>query len=173
MTKGCLGAEGETSSAPLAWWRAPLERRAPAEEEEEEGEEGDEGAGSRSASRRRPLKWAPTADSIASSTALSGMVSASRRRRRRSPIDRDPVASGFAAVPVPRPESGGESRSGFLNRRKINFPSHPRFCGAWCVTACATVGCWWTETVTCGAEDGDGSSSARSLAGEHGFASYS
>jgi len=45
----------------------------------EEGEEGEDGEERRSASRRRPLKWAPTAASMTSSTAFSGIASQRRR----------------------------------------------------------------------------------------------
>nr|CAB3453883.1 unnamed protein product [Digitaria exilis] len=73
MTKGCRTAEGEASSSaaaatvPLEWAAAAGEALA------EEGEDGAEGEERRSASRRRPLKWAPTAASMTSKcTFLSG-----------------------------------------------------------------------------------------------------
>ena len=100
MTKGCLAAGGEASSTaaaaavPLAL-TAPLEWVAAAGEAlAEEGEDGEDGEERRSASRRRPLKWAPTAASMTSSTAFSGIALPA------PPADRDSgLIRGFG-VPV-------------------------------------------------------------------------
>jgi hypothetical protein len=82
MTKGCRTAGREASSGAAAAgeavpfvWTVPLECAAVAALAEE-GEDGAEGEERRSASMRRPLKWGPTAASMTSSTAFSGIAAA-------------------------------------------------------------------------------------------------
>jgi hypothetical protein len=59
----------------------------------EEGEDGAEGEERRSASMRRPLKWAPTAASMTSSTAFSGIAAAAAPPA----VDRDSGIRRFSA----------------------------------------------------------------------------
>jgi hypothetical protein len=105
MTKGCRTASGEASSGAAAAdeavpivWTVPLECAAVAEEGED-GAEGEE--------RRRPLKWAPTAASMTSSTAFSGIAAAAADGGGRSGFRDSQVSVGRSSglVRSPTPES--------------------------------------------------------------------
>ena len=71
-------AEG-TSLLGLASYEDDEEEEAARGQANGHRAEGEDGEERRSASRRRPLKWAPTAASMTSSTAFSGIASQRRR----------------------------------------------------------------------------------------------